>query len=167
MDRKKPLKKEDGEGEVDNLETKEKMLNRGWTGHDMSLQKKKVEKKKKNRDEVDFSKINKFLMLQMQLNMDFTNKINSFACIGMADPFETDSMSEANNHIKTLDFFSTVYPESVVRLAGEVPPKCIWLPYREMVEKIIKAVALYGRIENSEAFLLRFGLLNDQQWYLN
>jgi hypothetical protein len=98
--------------------------------------------------------------------MDFTNKIDSFNCIGMVDPFEIESMTEAILHVKKLDFFSQVYPESVVRLAGDKPPKCIWLPYREMVEKIIKAVALYGRKENSEAFLLRFGLLDNQQWYL-
>ena len=104
----------------------------------------------------------------MQLNMDFTNKINSFSCIGMADPFDTQaSMSEAYEHIKKLDFFSQVYPESLTRVTGEKMPKCIWLPYREMCEKIIKAVALYGNKENYEAFLLRFGLLDDQNWYLN
>ena len=45
-------------------------------------------------------------------------------------------------------------------------PRCIFLPYRDMAEQIIKAVALYGRKENYEAFLLRFGLLDDPNWYL-
>ena len=92
LERKKPLKPD--MSEIDNNAVKS-MIDRGWTDHDASLSKKKV--KKTENKEVDFQKINAFLQLKLQMEMDFTNKIESFNCIGMADPFDTSTtMTEAS-----------------------------------------------------------------------
>jgi hypothetical protein len=99
----------------------------------------KVKVKKTEKRDVDFNKISSFLQLKLQMELDFVNKIDSFNCLGMADPFETSTtMTEAGAYIFRLDFFSQVYPESVIREMTRTdtikPPRCIFLPYRAMAE---------------------------------
>ena len=105
------------------------------------------------------------------LELDFRNKIETFHSIGMCDPFETKtSIKKAIQEMKTADFYSQVYPDSVVgRLMESTrngknikPPKCVFLIKNELLVKIVRAVALYGQTDTKEAFLLRFGLLEDE-----
>jgi hypothetical protein len=68
-----------------------------------------------------------------------------------------------------------VYPKDVmselheaVEKTGSIkPPKCIFIPTRKMVRTMIRAIYKWGSKDTTEAFLLRFGLLDDPNWYMN
>jgi hypothetical protein len=57
--------------------------------------------------------------------------------------------------------------EAVRKTNSIKPPKCIFIPTREMVRTMIRAIYKWGSTDTTEAFLLRFGLLDDPNWYMN
>ena len=108
------------------------------------------------------------------MEMDFKNKITSFKQLGMFDPIIPD-IKGAIDYVNMYSFQKPVYPEAVI---GELvqatvekrnikPPKCIFVPEKSMVRRMVQAVAKNGAKENYEAFFLKFGLLDDPNWYLD
>jgi hypothetical protein len=43
------------------------------------------------------------------------------------------------------------------------PPKCVFIPERRIVRKMIKALIKFGKIEDPVKFFMRFGLAEDPQ----
>jgi hypothetical protein len=151
------------------------MIERGWTDMDKNLQKKIKAQKNNTGKKVDYDKIDQFVGLMYAIEMDHKNKIETFQSLGMCDPFDPiESIEEAISEMKTVDFYTHVYAESILSELLEAtryhrnikPPKCVFLMEKELIVKIIRAVALYGNTDTKEAFLLRFGLLEDENWYL-
>jgi len=90
--------------------------------------------------------------------MELTKEIDSLEELGMSDPLSyKDSMKASYQCIRRLDFYQDVYPQ------GEVPelPKAIFLPSKQIMRVMIKALLKYASHEPPEKFLLRFGLFND------
>jgi hypothetical protein len=107
----------------------------------------------------------------MKLEMDKKNKYNELEDLGMCDPFHMEeSFDEAIFRANCLQFEVDLYPFSVMEKAQEiaekygednlVPPRCIFIPTRQMCRKIINAVLKFGTTDTLECFLLRFGLLD-------
>jgi len=76
--------------------------------------------------------------------------------------------------IRILDFYTQVYPDSIVEeclLAVSLglsikPPRCIFLPSKDMYKIMIQANLKYSKKDNLQTFLLRFGLIENPNWYL-
>jgi hypothetical protein len=47
-----------------------------------------------------------------------------------------------------------------------LPPKCMFIPSRKIMRMVIKANLMYSKGDNMAQFLLRFGLIDDPNWYL-
>jgi hypothetical protein len=57
------------------------------------------------------------LEISMKIQMDCTNKIDTFEEVSMTDPFNTKkSLNHAILLAKTIDFLTNVYPKSVINL---------------------------------------------------
>lgn len=146
----------------------DKLIDRGWTDHDIGLQ-----RKCKKDGGPDFEKMNEMLMLTIKMELDFKNKVNSFLEVNMLDPFAPD-VKPVMTQVKNYSFMTQVYPDSVVGELLEAtkhklnikPPRCVFVPHDDLVRTMIEAVALYGHTKNYESFFLRFGLLDDPNWYL-
>jgi hypothetical protein len=98
-----------------------------------------------------------------------------FEDVGMLDPFEIPKSFElAHEVLKQYNFYTEVYPDNVVSEILEAttekrnmqPPKCIFVPSKKIVRTMIRAMAEYGATDSEECFLLRFGLLEDPNWYI-
>jgi hypothetical protein len=107
--------------------------------------------------------------------MDFKNQIDEFEDVGMLNPFETtQSFVKAHETLKYYNFNTEVYPDTVISELLEAtkehrnikPPKCIFVPSKKIVRIMIKAMAEFATRDSQECFLLRFGLLDDPNWYL-
>ena len=84
----------------------------------------------------------------------------------MTDPFKTKkSLKEAISTVKCYDFFTDVYPQSVVTALLEAiktkssikPPKTIFVPSQIVLRKSMRAMLKYGK-EDHKQILYRFGL---------
>ena len=92
----------------------------------------------------------------------------------MFDPFNKKSFPMLKEMLSVYDFFTQVYPEQVMagiitaveEKRGIQPPKCIFVPEKELIRKMIKANILYGEKDSETIFLLRFGLLDNPNWHL-
>lgn len=95
----------------------------------------------------------------------------------MTDPFNMEeSFDEAMFQVNCLQFEVDLYPLEVMEAAqmivqefGETmlrPPKCIFMPTRQLCRKIINAILKFGKTDTLECFLLRFGLLDGNR-YIN
>ena len=92
----------------------------------------------------------------------------------MTDPFDQDGVTEASQNIMEYDFDEDVYATAVVEEALETveskkfinPPRLIFMPTQMMIRTMIRAVVKWGKTDTEEAFFLRFGLLDDPNWYL-
>ena len=70
------------------------------------------------------------------------------------------------SEVKTFDFYTEVYPQSVMQSLIEAlvnkekvqAPKCIFVPDKRLIKEMIKALLKYGPKDSEEIFLLRFGL---------
>ena len=105
----------------------------------------------------------------MKLDMDRKNKIVNYEDIGMADPFSTaKSLEVAEVTINDFNFFTYVYSEKVMNpIIKKIeengfakPPKCIFVPCREIIRSMIRALVKYGDKEDDRIFFLRFGLVD-------
>ena len=89
-------------------------------------------------------------MIKMKMELDRENKYDSFEEIGMTDPFKPKtSMLDTISYCRTFDFYTEVYPQAMIeammvamlREDSIQPPKCIFLPTKELSRKMIKALA--------------------------
>ena len=96
----------------------------------------------------------------MALDMDRINKVESFEEMAMSDPFAPEKgLSLAKDTVANLVHNVSIYQGHIqTELA---PPKVIFLLTRELFRKMIKATIIYGGAESSEAFFMRFGLLEN------
>jgi hypothetical protein len=101
------------------------------------------------------------------MQMDRTNTVSNFYELGMSDPTKTkSSLKDALSEVGTFDFYTEVYPSSVMKSIIEAvknkekvqPPKCIFKPDDSLLNQMISAVLKYGAKDSEETFLLRFGL---------
>jgi len=107
--------------------------------------------------------------------MDLKNEQTSFEALLILDPNNKKSLEECEKVAQEIDFYTNVYPDSVIDpliynskvKRSIIPPKCIFLPSKDMMRTIVKANLKYGKKDNLQEFLLRFGLLECPQWYLN
>ena len=101
--------------------------------------------------------------------MDRMNTIDSFEEVGMCNPFRTKkSLEKAKNSINELEFDTEVYPKAIFEAITTAivmkeekinPPKCIFVPDTKMIRIMIKALLTYGKNDQEDVFLLRFGIL--------
>jgi hypothetical protein len=102
--------------------------------------------------------------------MDRANNISNFYELGMTDPFKTKkTIADAISEIKTFDFYTEVYPQSVMKSILEAlknnekvqAPKCIFVPDKSMIMQMQKALYKFGPKDSEDIFLLRFGLFRN------
>ena len=141
------------------------MIKRGFISSDFN------ENGKMEKIMVTFDKI---LKLAMKADLDLKNKIESFSSVLLVDPFnQAKSLQLAESQIISYDFAKEVYPSFNIKEILEAtkekrnikPPKCIFLPSREIVRAMIRAIMKWGNSDTEEAFFLRFGLLDEPNWY--
>ena len=111
---------------------------------------------------------NKSIMqVAFRMQMDRTNTVSNFYELGMTDPMKTkESLKDALSEVGTFDFFTEVYPSSVMKSIVESiknqekvqPPKCIFMPDKSLLKQMIKGLLKYGAKDTEDIFLLRFGL---------
>lgn len=103
------------------------------------------------------------------------NTISSFTSLQLINPFSDRGLEDAKNALIPVTFSIDVYPKKIVaeiieksETTGTVikPPKCIFLPNKQMIRLMIRAAFKWAKTDTEEAFLLRFGLLDDPNWYL-
>ena len=107
------------------------------------------------------------LQICMQLEMDRTNQVESLEELLMFNPLNPESPSLVQETIKTHDYYTSVYPdhimdevyENVASKRSIRPPKCIFMPSREVVRIMIKANILYSKQDCIEDFICRFGVI--------
>jgi len=102
--------------------------------------------------------------------MDREHKIKSFEEIGMTNPFDTRrSIERSKTEVKLFDFYTEVYPKYIFGAIIEAiknkepvkPPKCVFVPSKDVMRSMIKALVKYGKRDSREMFLLRFGLIDE------
>jgi len=81
--------------------------------------------------EVDFEAMDQFVLTEMRLNLDRTNKIMDFEQIGMSDPLTPEKgLDAAIKQINQLIFTDDIYKDMDVE--STKPPKSIFLPKRNI-----------------------------------
>jgi hypothetical protein len=84
----------------------------------------------------------------MKMEMDLKNKTQSLEQVSLINPLEPKkSLKAAFVEIAILDFYTQVYPDSIVKECLEAvlsgvsikPPKCVFLPSKDMMQTMIKA----------------------------
>jgi len=102
----------------------------------------------------------------MVMELERKLEVNTFEEIGLTDPTKPrKSNAEVVAIVKTFDFFTSVYPTSIMDTCKQnienyitnKPPKCIFLPEKQLARAIIRALAKY---EDLESLLLRFGIVD-------
>ena len=110
---------------------------------------------------------NSIMQVAFRMQMDRTNEVSNFYELGMTDPMKTKkSLKDAYSEVKTFDFFTEVYPASVMKSIMESikhkekvqPPRCIFMPNKSLLKQMIKGLLKYGAKDTEDIFLLRFGL---------
>lgn len=78
-----------------------------------------------------------------------------------------ETLVKAKSHMSR-PFYANVYPRKVIAQSIQegVAPRCIFLPAQELMRTVIQAVATKRPDETNEAFLLKFGLLEEVNLYL-
>jgi len=115
--------------------------------------------------------------VKMRMEMDQENRIETFEEIMMADPIDSKkSLNETINTIRTYDFYSEVYPSTIMQPIiddfenrGSInPPKTVFLPSRSLWRKMIRALVKFGPQDqtNPSKFLLRFALVENPVTFL-
>jgi hypothetical protein len=103
------------------------------------------------------------------------NTISSFTSLQLINPYSDRGLEDAQNALIPVTFSVDVYPKKIIKELIETseakgtpikPPKCIFLPNKQMIRQMIRAAMKWGKTDTEEAFLLRFGLLDDPNWYL-
>ena len=87
----------------------------------------------------------------------------------MFDPFRKHTVQEAIGEIKEYEFDTAIYGhfdanEVMEKINDDkqvMPPKCVFIPGRTVVRKMIKALIRYGNLEKRDEFFMRFGLVED------
>jgi hypothetical protein len=51
--------------------------------------------------------------------------------------------------------------EAIIQKKDLQPPKCVFIPGRQLCRKMIRALIKWGNSETSSEFLMRFGLVED------
>ena len=86
--------------------------------------------------------------IAFKIEMDLKNTTKSLEEVALMNPMDPkNSLKEAFEEFRILDFYTQVYPEAIVKefleavLKGESikPPKCIFLPNRDMMRIMIRA----------------------------
>jgi hypothetical protein len=91
--------------------------------------------------------------MSYRMQMDTKNTVQLYYELGMTDPFKMKkSIKDALSEIGTFDFFTEVYPSSVMKSIIEAvkdntnvqPPKCIFVPDPMLIKQMIKALLKFG-----------------------
>ena len=75
----------------------------------------------------------------------------------------------ALKEVKAFDFNEEIYPKNIMSPIIEAiklnetfqHPKCMFVPDRQLVRKMVKALIRFGNMETYSEFFLRFGLVED------
>ena len=70
-------------------------------------------------------------------------------------------MKKAIREMNSLDYYNQVYPQ----FDNKTAPQCIFIPSKDLVRKMFRALARFGR-EKHGLFFLRFGLLEKHPTYI-
>merc|ERR1712166_1648243 len=119
---------------------------------------------------VGVDKKDDMLRVQARLEMDLLHKVECLSELGMTDPFHYKaSAAKGKSMVEGLDFYTALYPRAVMEAILEAiaqkrgaRSKCIFVPEKEVMRLMIRAVARYGKLELPD-FLLRFGLYDRTQ----
>ena len=104
------------------------------------------------------------------MQMDQINNIESFDEIGMADPFQPNKgILKAKDMVKRLDYSKEIYSKSLMKAIVEAliakenikSPQTIFIPSKEVLRKMIRAVIKFGECKDRARFFLRFGLVEN------
>ena len=105
------------------------------------------------------------------MSMDKKNTVEDFASIGMLDPTEKvkQALEKVDKGIKKFVWNNDVYPKEIMKacIKENRHPKCIFVPSRRMLRKMVKALLRKKPEESQVDFLLKFGLLDNPIKYLN
>jgi hypothetical protein len=131
--------------------------------------------------------------IALNVKMDLHNKVTSLESVLMINPFTKKSHRVARSVASAYNIDDEIYTETSVpkenvneflichtilerfidkneerseKKAVQVP-KVIFLPNREVMRVMILGVVKFGKKDRLEQFLLRFGLMEDQQWHVN
>ena len=102
--------------------------------------------------------------------MDFANKITSFEEVLMIDPFKKKSHREARSIASSYSFETSIYPKSATNFepsSAVKVPKVIFFPDKKVMRTMIRANLKFGKRDKLEEFLLRFGVLEEQNWHVD
>ena len=107
-----------------------------------------------------------------RLNFDFRNRVEKLEDFLMMDPSSDIKVVKKNlkkvKQLASRPFYNNVYPQKVIDEANKegIPPRCIYLPTKELMRKLITYVAQKSKSETNETFLVKFGLLEEPLFYL-
>ena len=108
-----------------------------------------------------------------RLNFDFTNKVEKLEDFTMVTPTSEVIMLKSSIYkvIKHVNnpFYKNLYPKHVIKQAMEdkTPPRCIFLPDNALIRSLLNAMIQKDPAETNETFLLKLGLLENPNLYLN
>ena len=111
----------------------------------------------------------------MKVDMDLVNEQTSFEELLMMNPNNKKSLEDCEKVASSIDFYTNVYPDHVIDplihatrvKRAIIPPKCIFLPCKELIRTVVKANLKHAKKDTLQEFLLRFGLMENPNWYLN
>jgi hypothetical protein len=107
--------------------------------------------------------------------MNLKDEIDCLSDLIMYNPLEGKKQKEvARKTLKQYDFFTQVYPVNVLGLLLEAvrtkksikPPPCIFMPSKKVIKDMVISNLKFSKKDTIENFLLRFGLLDNPNWYL-
>ena len=124
---------------------------------------------------MDFECLDALVGVAMRLEMDMTSRVENLEEIVIINPLDMKkSYIKCCATTNLFDFYNTeVYPEKVMnnaiefmQLTGSImPPKCIFLPSQSCCRLMCRVILEHGE-DQMDVFLLRFGILENQNWYL-
>ena len=83
----------------------------------------------------------------------------------MVNPFQADSFKKVKKIVKFYNFYTHIYEEYENQDKKQMQmPKVIFLPNPAIMKCMILANLKFAKKDSLQAFLLRFGVIEDEAW---
>ena len=106
------------------------------------------------------------------IKMDLKNKITSMEEVLMRNPFQKRSHRVSRTIAANYNYYTDIYPPSVTSQLDTSTtksvklPKVIFIPDKSVLRCMILANVKFSKKDSVEEFLLRFGMVEDEEWHV-
>ena len=108
------------------------------------------------------------MVLRLMMDMDVQNTVKKLEEVLLFNPFEPKSHHKVTQILEEFDFHKYVYKKYTGKIKEDSePPRCVFIPDVGVMRCMMLANVKFSWTDTLDEFLLRFGLLDNEELYLN